>query len=508
MIKETVRDHRIVSPIILQDIIFSFIICFITTCVFVFLDSKLIHGCIIPVFLCGVIIGVDAMRWFRGGVDTFDPKGIIGMFGLNFFFLAPLLTVYYNTDIKLGGGPPDWRPWIGIMGWLNLAGIILYQISQRFAFKHICAAKKYWVPIPGKSLLILWASVFICIVCWFIFMAKMGGIAGIVEEQLYRVGSKGGLGFARMFATATMPLFLMAITLHRQSNTRVSLINVGVLLLICAVVQFVASGFSGSRRIIMYPIVWAVGIVHYYWRDLSSKLLLLAMVPMLAFAFIYGLYKAGGERFIDIFRGGITLSELVGSTNESFAGVLVGDISRADIQAWMIYKWKTSREDYDLRYGETYLEAPVTLRPRWLFPGKAQGSEKVRAASEFVHGKGYFDPSRNRFVGKVYGLGGEAILNFGIWAIPFPFAFWGFCIGYLRRKWISWPADDSRLLIMPFLTILVLLTLLSDSDNCWNSIIGHLIVPAFVVFLISFKGYFVSESWSESQVMGDYVTNI
>lgn len=136
MADDTVQDCRVITPITGLDVILSFIICFVTVLVFIVLEPRFVHWCLIPLIICGVIVGTDAMRWLRGGVDTFDPKGLVGIFGLNFFFLAPLLVIHYNPDYsKYGGTPTDWRLWIGYMGWLNTAGLITYQLTQSFAFK-------------------------------------------------------------------------------------------------------------------------------------------------------------------------------------------------------------------------------------------------------------------------------------------------------------------------------------------------------------------------------------
>lgn len=492
--ENTVQDHRTIMPVSIVDVVASVLICMTTGVVFILLEPRLLHPCVVPLIICGTIIGIDAMRWVRGGVDTFDPKGIIGIFGLNFFLLAPLLVVYYDVDIGLTGSPPDWRPWIGMMGWFNVAGIILYQLSQGFAFKHTRPAKKIWTVALGKGSVILMVTTFICIVSWIIVMVRMGGFSGVVEWRLYRERSIGGLGIFRLFAIIFMLVLLINLTVHRKSLSRASVICISVILIICSAIQFLTVGLGGSRINIMIPIVWAVGIIHYYWRDLSAKKLLLAMIPIMAFNYVYGLYKAGGERFIDIFHGRTTFSEVIGATNERITGTLVVDVGRADIQAWMLYNWTAVRGGYELRYGKTYLWAPFTTAPRWLFRWRRPGSEKVRAATEFIYGKGFLDISKGRLAGKVYGLGGEPVLNFGPWAIPFAFVVWGLGVGYVRRKWISWPEGDSRLLLGPAVSIFVLFCLLADQDVVWSVAIRQTIPVIFLIFFISTRNYFDSES--------------
>ncbi len=506
MVEDTVQDCREVEPVTAWDMMLSFLICLATILVFIVWDVRLLHWCLIPLFICGVIVGTDAVRWLRRRLDTFDPKGIIGVFGLNFFFLAPLLVAHYGADYSQydGGTPRDWRFWIGVMGWLNVLGLTVYQLSQWFSFRHCRPAKKLWLPSPGRSQLILWTAILFSTVAWGIVMVRMGGFGGMVEEKLYMVGRKAGLGSFRFLAAALVPLLFMAFSIRRKSNARVSILLVVLALVLAAVIQFLTSGFLGSRRIVVFALVWVVGIIHYHWHELSPKMLLLIMVPVVLFAFVYGLYKAAGARFLDVLRGRASLAQVAAATDETLGGVLVTDISRADVQAWMVYKQRTFRGDYTPRHGRTYLWAPITLRPSWLFPKKVGHSEKTIAGTEYMYGKGYFDPSKGRASFRVYGLAGEAILNFGLWAIPLAFACWGFLVGYLRKKWISWPMGDSRLLIMPFLTILAVWMLASDSDNFWNAVIGHLIIPAFVIFLISSRSYLDTESQLESEAVANY----
>lgn len=490
IVENTVRDRRIITPISALDIGLSVLICFVTCSVFMILDSDLCHPCVLPLFICGVIIGPDAIRWFRGGVDTFDPKGIIGVFGLNFFFLAPLVFICTDMQVAWVNNPQDWRPWIGVMGWFNVAGIIVYQLSHRFAFKRCRPSKKVWALNTQKAKGIVWTAILLSILCWAVYLIVMGGFAGIIAEKLYIDIAVGGVGTFKFMAAALMPLLLIALTIRRSDNTRTGVFSLVALLLLGAIIQFLTTGLGGSRIRVLSPFIWALGIVHYYWRDMTQKALVLLMIPVILFTFIYGMYKAGHERFIEALRGRTTFAEVAGATGETLPHVLVGDMSRANIQAWMMYRWFELPHDYRFWYGTTYLQAPIALAPKWLFRFMQRGgSWKTRAGTEYLHGKGYFDPLRAKKSGYIYGLAGEAILNFGLWAIPFAFAFWGFLVGWLRRKWLSWPMGDCRLLIMPWLTILAISLLANDSDVTWSMFISQMAIPSFVVFLISSRSY-------------------
>src|SRR6185369_2098228 len=85
------------------------------------------HWFLVPVFICGVLIGSDAMGLVTGTRDIFDPVGMIGLPGLHFFFLAPLLHIYWGYWIDDVNGPPDWRVWLGLMALLNAVGLLFYR---------------------------------------------------------------------------------------------------------------------------------------------------------------------------------------------------------------------------------------------------------------------------------------------------------------------------------------------------------------------------------------------
>ena len=48
---------------------------------FVGANLRMWHWFVLPVSLCGFLIGPDAVRWMRGKYDLYDPKGLLGVFG-------------------------------------------------------------------------------------------------------------------------------------------------------------------------------------------------------------------------------------------------------------------------------------------------------------------------------------------------------------------------------------------------------------------------------------------
>jgi hypothetical protein len=77
-------------------------------------SEQFLHWFVIPVTLSGILIGIDAIDWWRGRFNIFDPVGILGLLGFHFFFLAPLLHVRWDSWLEPWYTPPaDWRPFVG-----------------------------------------------------------------------------------------------------------------------------------------------------------------------------------------------------------------------------------------------------------------------------------------------------------------------------------------------------------------------------------------------------------
>src|SRR5688500_12713778 len=78
-------------------------------------NPETFHWFLIPTILCGALIGGDAIRWFRGRLDAYDPVGLMGVGGFFFFFLAPILHTVWDFWFAEVTPPPDWREWLGQM---------------------------------------------------------------------------------------------------------------------------------------------------------------------------------------------------------------------------------------------------------------------------------------------------------------------------------------------------------------------------------------------------------
>ena len=86
---------------------------------------------------------------------------------------------------------------------------------------------------------------------------------------------------------------------------------------------------------------------------------------------------------------------------------------------------------------------------------------------------------------RIFGLAGEAMLNFGIAGVVPSFFVWGYIVGRIRRRIQSYHFKDIRLLTAPFLISLCIIFLINDMDNVAEMTLYKFLIPALVMYLIS-----------------------
>jgi hypothetical protein len=490
------HDYPEQSASRLTDVMISAVACLLCIMFMGAANPILFHWFLIPLFACGVIIGADAVGWFRSRWDVLDPKGIVGVFGFHFFFVAPMLFIIWEIDVAYVINPPDWRPWYGLMACLNFVGLICYNLFQRWSFNKSGPYKiSHWEIVPGRAVVVAPLAFLAAFVGQTAYLAAFGGWAGIMAWREYGTGvGIRGMGPFMILGHSLPPLLLIALTIVYSkigTQRKVSLFTVFLLLLAFLACQFYVGGLHGSRSIIVWGMFWAAGILHFFWRRLSIKWILIGMVPFLLFMYIYGFYKVLGRQVFGLFTGEVTIESLAAESKRNFRTMLLGDFSRADMQAAIAYTLVARTRDYDYRFGKTYLFSTIAYVPYWMLPPKPYSWSKVAAGTEIQRGKGsYAAHVPGQFSTRVYGLAGEAMLNFGLVSVPFAFAVWGYLVGRFRRNLLARYPTDAFFFLVPIFINLAFATLVGDSDNLIYFLIDKIMVPFLVVRMMCTKQTF------------------
>ena len=467
----------------LTNSIWAFYISFLIVLVFIVVSpEKFLHWFVFPVIFCGTIIGTDALKWFGRQVDLFDPVGIIGVYGFYFFFLTPLLHTYYDYWMPFTGinHPPDWRDWVGFMAVLNLLGLFGYKIITRTPYRINISKRKVWI-IDDR---IFWPLLLLALSITFglqiAIYAQFGGLAGYIAAFEEGIGSFRGWGiWFTISESFHVLLFIGLIVLGKRKRLLSKWFAIVVLLCVFFLLKLLFGGLRGSRSEIIFTMAWAVGTVHFALRSISRRLFYAGMMTALIFMYLYGFYKGVGSEIIHIFTSEVSLFDLEQRTGRDIKLLLLGDLGRADVQAFLLYRI-IEVKDYEYAWGRTYLGTAALLIPRQIWPDRPP--TKVKEGTEAQYGMGSYVPDLFQS-SKVYGIAGETMLNFGPWAVPLAFLLWGFVVKYVRSYVYSLNIDDARRLIAMWLVIFCWSVLISDTDNLLFFVIKRVTIPLLILWM-------------------------
>lgn len=474
-----------------RSIVIAFYACLFAALAFILSDpEKFLHWFIVPVTLCGALIGADAVQWLRGRLDTFDPVGLLGLFGLHFFFLAPLLIVAWDYQLLFLPPLDDWRPWLGQMALLNLAGLALYRLARR------------WVkpPAPDRPrrvrqldnelfFIVLLFALAITFALQLAVYQQFGGLDGYIDayEERYVGETPSFAGFGALFAISeSFPYLLMlgyVVWARRKGGGWRAWAVILLVLLAFFVIRIFFGGLRGSRSNTLFALFWALVAIHVWLRPVPRRFFYAGVLLALLFMYVMGFYKAVGLDFVEVLQNPSAAARLEEETNRTFRAALLSDLSRAEIQPYLLYALADPFTEYRYRWGSTYIGGLFTPVPSALWPAKPP--TKVEAGSEAQYGSASFSQSGTLRSSRVYGLAGEAMLNFTPLAAPFAFVALGLVVGWVRTRFAAWPPDDARRLLLPLLLLLCFIVLTSDSDLVTVFLVQQGLVTFLVIWLSS-----------------------
>ena len=459
-------------------------------------SDECLHWFLLPLALCGILIGVDAVRWFTGEVDTFDPVGLIGLFGVYFFFLAPLFHLRWDHWIDEVLPPPDWRCWLGAMALLNAVGLLAYRAALAHADAGTLAMPKAttaWHLRPKRFWWALGVGMALAISLQIWVYARYGGLMGYITAAEHR--EQAFLGIDRIgMLSGSFPVLLilayaMVVVARRKTPAWPTLYLV---LLAFAVLKLLFGGLQGSRAEVVWAVFSAVGVIHFWIRPLSRMTVVTGMVALVLFMYVYGFYKSAGvDGLQKAFESSQARTAVEGKIRRPLSSTLLDDLGRSDVQAYLLYRLNQPRCDYQYAFGRTYVGAALTLIPGPLW--RERPPTKVKEGTEILHGAGSYRErpisstlERDRFIGmssRVYGLAGEAMMNFGPCSVPVAMALFGLLAGRVRRWTLTWRRRDARRLLLPWAIIILFGILVNDSDNVvW--FVEHIAMFPFVFLCV------------------------
>lgn len=447
-------------------------------------NGELIHFFIIPTFFSGIIIGLDLIDWLRGRLDVFDPVGFLGLFGYHFFFIAPLLQIYWNYGMSYVNEPEDWKVWLLWLSTINFIGLIIYRLL-RGAILKIKPNKKeinfFWKLNPKRLLTVSIPLLFLMFLLQTYIYFSYGGITGYVDTYTSRDGGFEGMGFLFMVAES-FPIIFLIVFIHffQKSKYKNSILIMIIIFIIFFVLKLYFGGLRGSRSNTLWGIIWAVGLIHFFIKPIKKKVIIIGVIFMMGFIFFYGVYKGAGDDVIDVITSDKSFEAVTEETGRGIDTVLLGDLARTNTQAFILYRLIEHSDNYKLALGRSYIGDLSILIPKRVYPTRPP--TKVKEGTEIIRGEGSYNP--NGYISsRIYGLTGEFMLNFGYIFAPLVFIIWTYLVTKVRKSLYTLQHKDARLYLYPFLVVVCFLLLVQDLDNLVFSIVKNFLIPLLIVYI-------------------------
>ncbi|WP_371123938.1 hypothetical protein [Microcoleus sp.] len=409
-------------------------------------------------------------------MEIFDPVGIIGLLGFHFFFLAPLLHIRWDAWIEPWyTPPPDWRPWLGYMAILNFMGLCIYRLSRSFGntpAKHQSKRKIIWTVNQKRFLPFLTIALLLSATLQVLTYQKFGGVMSYINAATSTSLSTDpdsiqfqGMGVIFIVSESFPILAMMGFAVFAQKYKRLRTLPVLIgVLIVFLVLQMFFGGLRGSRSNTIWALFWGLGIIHFWLRSVTKKEITCGLVFLMFFMYIYGFYKGGGIEGVQkaLQEDSSAAEEKSGRT---WKGMLLGDLGRSDVQAFVLYRMMRANSDYQYAWGRTYFAATTIMIPGAILPNKPPN--KSMEGTNVMSGMGSYNPQEpGKWVAsKVYGLAGEVMLNFGPLPVPLAFIVLGLIVGRVKRCLVTWDSTDIRLLLLPMMVNFCFVVLVSDFDN-------------------------------------------
>ena len=446
------------------------------------------HWFMTPVLVCGILIMPDAWAALLGRRDFFDPQSIVGLFGTHFFFLAPILHFVFDFWPLYVAPAADWRFSFGILCSLNAVGLLAYRLVLP-ASGEISRGPDGEKYEPGVRTFISLAimGALMGALAFAVVLAKFGGFSGYISTVTNRDArvALGGSGWLLIIAESFPLLLLVALLLRRRLSFALN--NTPALLLLFAlfvVAQFAIGGLRGSRSNTVWPVLIAAAIIHLTVRKIRITTILLGSIALFVFMFGYGLYKGAGTEALGVLEGDRSLTSVSNETGRGYEFLLLEDLGRTGIQGLVVDRY--TRASQAPAFGATYLGDLSILVPTGLLSKENRPPSKVEIGSDVLYGSGA--ARIGLYSSRIYGLGGEAMLNFGLMAVPIAYIVYALIVRKLSLFYRGASASGSPLhkVVASTTGVLSIMLLTSDLDNlAWFTM--KQIVPIVAIATIAYS---------------------
>ena len=433
--------------------------------------------------LCGVLAGVDAFDWILRRKDTFDPVGLVGAYGVFFFFLAPLYQVMTGYWPKYVPAALDSQNALTVIGYLNLVGLAIYRLL--LAYWPLRVRQKSPTTSRNRFRKSLVFVSLISVGSYVLLVASFGGPASYYSALF--TGGQGQSGDALeglgplVTVAAWFPLTIFAAyVVHRACGTSRTMRWTLPAAAMFSVMLLAVDGLRGSRGSFVWPVLIAVGMVHYVVRPVSRIFLLALALSLLTFMFVYGIYKSNGVEGLARVSAGESVVAVADESGRGVQALVLGDFGRTTTQSLVVeaIRWN---EAFSPSLGVTYLGDVIEYLPGDPLPWLSSKSE---AGTDALYGVGTADAGFRSSL--IFGMSGEGMLNFGWLGAILPYFAWVLVARWATRVKVRWTSggDIGSGISAPALALSAVYFLFNDFDNFTRFVLSY-VVPILLAVWIS-----------------------
>lgn len=445
---------------------------------------------LIIVSFSGALASADFIDVVRRQRDFFSPRSLVSLIMVIAVYVSPVVHISLEAYPKNITLPDDMVEAFTELATLHLIGLSLYffilrifptdttienvkQTNATESAPYINSLRR-WTTVLGLVSLGVFAYTVMYVggpQSWFL---------GQIDRSARGVLSGAVLSFAEAFPV----LFFIAYSLYLKSSSlsptqiRTRIVIAIVLLL---AITFLTSGLRGSRANIVWPTLSALAMIHLLFFRIRLRVLVIIALIGATYAGAYDIYKKTGPEGLEQLQSGSvdSLNDYVGY-GFGPAQLLLGDFSRTGVQTVLLDRWNSG--SFRPYLGVTYVGDTIEFIP---------GAERVEAlpsksvaGTEVLYGEGS-SITRTRLSTRIYGLPGEALINFGPLGgilIFFPYAV---IVSLIERAYKRAEAGVAigPAIFVPLLLPATVLTFLSDLDNVLNNLTSMILLPVLAAGL-------------------------
>jgi hypothetical protein len=452
------------------------------------------------------------LLWLSARIDVFDPLGLFGMFGVIYYLISPIgqIGADYWPFIPSLSGRGDW---FNLWAALNTAGLLIFAGIIGRPTRMPRPLKREWVIDYRVFRIAALIALLVTFGFQLYIFSKFGGVSGFVqafsERQEQHLGRTErdpfeDMGFPLVIAESFKYVFAMCCIIYFRNKSYARTIPFfAMLMTVMLVIFLVFGGLRGSRSATVFSLVFAAGMYRFWIRDIPMKVIVLGVAFIFGFQNIYYWYKIAGSSGVAAMFDKDARSGFANSRQDNTLYVLSRDMGRLDIQTSIMIAH--AEQGLPLQYGATYLGAPFTVIPTAIVPWKPK--DLAIAKSDVVFGQGKFDP-KYKLTTIVFGLVGEAFVNFGYVGILLAYAVLGLVTARIRKYVYGLAPLDARRLLIPVFCILPVNILLTDAGVLVMILMRALLIPTLLLLVsVRFRRVAIADPVDDVPALNGAVLN-